>query len=94
MSTIRAIESKIAKVEGFRVKVLYETGKNVRSDRASLPGYPYARMLKNSANVRDWIETRFKATYPGFDVEVLGEDGRRMHGRTKLSTVRDTYLSD
>ena len=92
MSTIKAIESKIARVEGFRVKVLYETGKDVRSDRASLPGYPYERMLKNSANVKDWIETRFKATYPGFDVLVLDEGGRRVHGRTKLSTVRDTYL--
>lgn len=94
MSTIRAIESRIAKVEGFRVKVVYETGKDVRSDRASLPGYPYERMLKNSANVRDWIDIRFKATYPGFDVLVLDDGGRRMHGRTKLSTVRDTYLQD
>lgn len=94
MPTIRAIESKIAKIEGFRVKVRYETGKDVRSDRASLPGYPYERMLKNSANVRDWIDTRFKATYPGFDVHVLDEGGKRVHGRTKLATVRDTYLAD
>lgn len=94
MSTIKAIEARIARVEGFRVKVLYETGKDVRSDRASLPGYPYERMLKNSANVRDWIETRFKAIYPGFDVLVLDEAGRRVHGRTKLATVRDTYLAD
>lgn len=66
----------------------------MRSDRGSLPSYPYERMLKNSANVKEWIDNWFKTNYPGFDVHVLGEDGKRVHGRTKLSTVRDTYLSD
>ena len=94
MSAIRAIEARIARIEGFRVKVLYETGKDVRSDRASLPSHPYARMLKNSANVRECIDTRFKTTYPGFDVHVLDHDGRRVHGLTRLSTVRDTYLAE
>lgn len=94
MVTIKGLETKIAKVEGFRVQVRYETGRDVRSDRGSLPGYPYERMLKNSANVKEWIDNRFKANYPGFDVHVLSEEGKRVHGRTKLSTVRDTYLSD
>jgi hypothetical protein len=81
-------------LEGFRVHVLYEHGRDVRGDRSNIPGYPYERALKNAANVRGWIEGRFKVVYPGFDVEVLNASGRRVHGRTKLATVRDTYLDD
>jgi hypothetical protein len=92
MATVRSIERQIAKVEGFKVRVLYEDGRDVRSDRSNLPGYHYGRALKGSANVREWIDRRFKTAYPGFDVEVFDADGRHMHGRTRLTTVRDTYL--
>ncbi|MGI8753282.1 MAG: hypothetical protein ACR2MN_13375 [Acidimicrobiales bacterium] len=92
MATIKAIEAKIEKIEGYKVHVRYEDGRDVRGDRANLPTYPYERALKNSANVSDWTQNRFKATYPGFDVDVLNYSGKRVHGRTKLATVRDTYL--
>ncbi len=94
MATVRAIESRIARVEGFRVRVLYEDGRDVRSDRSNLPGYPYDRMLKNSSNVRGWVDSRFRHVYPGFSVTVLTADGRRAHGNMLLATVRDTYLED
>jgi len=92
MATVRSIERRIFRVEGFNVRILYDTGENVRSDRSGLPGYPYDRMLKNAANVHHWIESRFRHAYPGFDIEVLDARGRRVHGRTKLATVRDSYL--
>jgi hypothetical protein len=92
VANIRSIESRIQKVEGFRVRILYERGRDVRSDRSNLPGYPYERALKNASSVRDWADRRFRTAYPGFDVEVVNAAGGKVHGRTKLATVRDTYL--
>jgi hypothetical protein len=71
---------------------LYEDGRDVRGDRSDLNQYPYERMMRNSANVRTWIEGRFRSTYQGFDAEVLDAHDRKVHGNTLLGTVRDTYL--
>lgn len=92
MATVRAVEGRIEKVEGFSVRILHVTGTDMRSDRSGVPQYPYERALRNSASVRDWRQGRFLQTYPGFDVEVLDARGRKVHGGTLLSTVRDTYL--
>jgi len=43
--------------------------------------------------VADWRDTRFKAVYPGFDCDVLDDNGSIVHGATKLSSVRETYQS-
>jgi len=92
VSTVRAIERRIQRIEGFRVRVLYEDGRDVRGDRSDLRQYPYERMMKNSANVRTWIESRFHPTYQGFKVEVVSAQGDHCHGNMLLGTVRDTYL--
>jgi hypothetical protein len=92
VSTVRTVEQKIFRVEGFRVVILHPDGRDVRGDRERLPPYPFERAMKNSSNVKTWKERRFEPVYPGFDVEVIGADGRRMHGGTLLGTVRDEYL--
>jgi hypothetical protein len=43
--------------------------------------------------VAAWKEGRFQPTYPGFEVDVLGADGRRVHGATLLGTVRGEHRS-
>jgi hypothetical protein len=45
-------------------------------------------------NVHAWREHRFLQAFPGFVVEVLDADGAAVHGNTRLSSVRDTYLED
>jgi hypothetical protein len=92
MATVRAVEGQIWRLEGFKVRILHPGGVDVRSDRTGMPGYHFERAMKNSANVRSWVERRFLPTYPGFTVEVLDASGRRVHGNTRLATVRDTYL--
>jgi hypothetical protein len=94
MPTVRAVEQRIYKVEGFRVHILHVDGRDVRGDKGKVPMYPFERALKNSANVRGWMDNRFRRRYPGFKVEVLTSSGRPAHGRMKLATVRDTYLDD
>ena len=92
MSTVRTVERRIFQVEGFRVAILHPDGRNVRGDRERLPPYPQMRAMANRSNVKQWKERRFESVYPGFDVDVIGRDGRRVHGGTLLETVRAEYL--
>jgi hypothetical protein len=95
MATIKQVEARILKVEGFQVEVLHSRdGRNVRGDKQGIPQYTYERALKGSNNVRDWRENRFAKHYPGFEVQVLNWLGQVAHGRTLLTTVRDSYLDD
>ena len=95
MATIKQVERQIEKIEAFEVTFRHiDRGRDVRGDRGAIPSYPYERALKNKANVKKWIETRFQPNYLGFDVDIHTRDGSRAHGRTLLGTVRDTYLHD
>ena len=92
VATVRAVERRILKVEGFKVVIRHLDGRDVRGDREHLPGYPFGRAMKNRSNVKDWKRRRFQPTYPGFEVDVIAEHGDRVHGGTLLGTVRDGYL--
>jgi hypothetical protein len=92
MATTRHVETQIWKLEEFRVKIRHLRGRDVRGDRQGLPSYPYERKMKHKATVSQWRQQRFRATYPGFQVDVLKADQTAAHGGTRLSTVRDTYL--
>ena len=50
-------------------------------------------MTKNAFSVNDF-KNKLKKQYPGYDLDVLKADGNKATGQTKLSTVRDTYLSE
>ncbi len=94
MATVRAVERKVRRVEGFEVRILHPSGVDVRGDREGLPQYEHKRALKNSSNVKSWKLHRFRLRYPGFDVEVVDAHGQHCHGNMLLGTVRDTYLDD
>jgi len=95
MPTIKQVEKQIFRREGFNVQFRHkQTRKDVSGKLAGIPRYPYARMAKNRWSVNRWKQHRFSQTYPGFDVRVLKHDRHVAHGRTLLSTVRDTYLPD
>ena len=91
MSSVANVERKIRRIEGFRVRVLHLTGMDVRGDREGLPQYHYHRAADNDITVETWKETRFRPSYPGFDVEVIDRRGRPVQGNTKLDTVRTSY---
>ena len=91
MSTIANVERKIRRVEGFRVRILYLQGTDVRGDRIGLPQYSVRHAADNDFTVERWKETRFRQSFPGFNVDVLDRRGRSMQGNTKLNTVRGTY---
>lgn len=94
MSKVENVEKRIWNVEGFQVHVLYREGTNVRGDRTGLPQYQYQRAAADDITVAAWKETRFRASYPGFEVDVLDRRGNIVQGNTKLGTVRASYNED
>ena len=91
MATVRAVERQIERVEGFRVAIRHPDGRDVRGDRMHMPTYRFRRAMADASNVRAWREGRFRLHYPGFEVVVVGRDGRDVHGATLLGTVRAEY---
>ena len=96
MPTVSFVERRIFGVEGFRVRIRHsgpgrQPGKDVRSDRADAPNYPFERAAPSAWTVAGWIERRFTSRYPGWTVDVLDAHAVPVHGGTHLSTVRDTY---
>ncbi|HTU70354.1 MAG TPA: hypothetical protein VMF11_08515 [Candidatus Baltobacteraceae bacterium] len=89
---IGTLEMKIARVEGFQVRVSYPDGRNVRSDREGMPPWNWEKAARDNWTVARWKQERFKSVYPGFEVEVLDGDGNFVeYGNTLLETVRDSY---
>ena len=93
MSTVANVERKIRRVEGFRVRILHLTRVDVRGDRTGLPQYNYHRAADGDFTVEQWKTTRFRPSFPGFEVDVMDRRGNSVQGNMKLGTVRDTYLS-
>lgn len=95
MPTIKKVETQIFRRERFRVQFRdRQTGRNVNGNLEGITSYSYANMARNGWSVNRWKEQRFNQCYPGFDVAVLKNDQHVAHGRTLLSTVRDTYLEE
>ena len=96
MPKLEFTEKKISVIEGFAVRVLHSgpgtaKGRDVRGDKKNMPSYSYRRKAAGNQTVAAWIESRFDKNFPGYKVEVLDGDGKKVHGKTLLSTVRDTY---
>jgi hypothetical protein len=85
------VERKIRRVEGFAVRILWPSQRDVRSDKTGVPSYAFERAAKDDFTVTAWKNQRFCPSYPGYDVEVLDNVGRTVAGNTKLETVRKTY---
>ena len=95
MATVKQVERRIEKIEGFRVQILHgRDRRDVRSDKSGVTQYPYERALKGSNHVKAWRDHRFAKHYPGFEVQVVDASGHVVHGGTLLTTVRDSYLDD
>jgi hypothetical protein len=91
MSSVANVERKIRRIEGFRARILHLSGADVRGDREGLPQYGYHRAADNDITVETWKESRFRPSFPGFEVDVIDRRGKSVQGNTKLGTVRETY---
>lgn len=91
MSSVANVERKIRRIEGFGVRILHLSGADVRGDREGLPQYDYHRAADSDITVESWKETRFRHSFPGFEVDVVDARGNSVQGNTKLETVRASY---
>ena len=95
LTSVRGVERKIRRTEGFNVRILRPPDtsrrRDVRGDRQGMPPYHYSHAADGEWTVRKWRDSRFRPTYPGFDVEVLERTGSVADGHTRLATVRATY---
>jgi hypothetical protein len=93
MTTVKRVQSKIFRIEGFAVKILHGRDfRDVRDDRHGLRAYRFKNAASASMSVGAW-ERRFRQDYPGFAVEILTGKGKRADGRMHLATVRRSYGS-
>jgi hypothetical protein len=92
MATVTQLEAKIFRIEGFKVRLRHPDGRDVRGDARIADRYQFERALRNNANVRSWIDGRFRVLYHEYEIDVLRADGTKAHGNHRLATVRDTYL--
>lgn len=92
MAVVQNVEKHIEHTEGFEVRILHLTGRDVRSDRSGLPQYPFFNPCEGNMTVESWKSFRFRRAYPGFEVDVLDSQGHTAHGNMKLNTVRETYV--
>lgn len=93
MATIKRVENQISQIEDFDVIFVTADGRDVRGDRAGIPGYSsrFENRAPGTMTVEGWKQRRFRPLYPGFDVEVLTADGEHARGNTRLETVRGSY---
>jgi hypothetical protein len=91
MPKVGRVELRICQIEGFLVSIQNPDRRDLRSDRQGLPSWPYERAAKDSWTVDRWKRERFKAVYPGFEVDVLDADHIPVRGQSRLGNVRDTY---
>lgn len=92
MPTVKRLEERIARIEGFQVAFLHPGGGDVRGDRFLDASYPDdQRAASGSMTVSDWRRVRFASRFAGFEVAVLDAAGNPTHGRMLLATVRETY---
>jgi hypothetical protein len=83
---------KIARVEGFQVRIKTADGRDIRSDREGMPSWPFEKGARDRWSVARWKQDRFVNFYPGFAVDVLDGDGAIVeYGQTLLETVRESY---
>lgn len=91
MLTSRELEQKIEKVERFKVRILSDNGRRLRSDASGFADYPYERSAIGSLTVAAWIAARFHRHYKGYAIKVCDTNGGIVHGGKKLVTIRTPH---
>ncbi len=95
LTSVKGVERKIRRTEGFEVRILRPPDtsrrRDVRSDKQRMPSYHFTNAADGEWTVKKWKDARFHPIYPGFDVEVLGRSGDAADGHTRLVTVRAGY---
>jgi type I restriction enzyme M protein len=88
LRSVSRVAAEIGEIEGFDVRFV-DGDDDVSARRVD--DYPFERAARGNWTVAKWRESRFWATYPDYDVEVLKPDGTVAHGKTLLDTLRAAW---
>jgi len=89
MKSTKTVAEQIFEIEGFAVRFISLDGSDPSLRRVE--DYEFQRAARRTWTVASWRDNRFATLYPDFDVEVLDGEGRVVHGKTLVSTVRASY---
>jgi predicted kinase len=82
--TVRELEAKILEREEIVVVIRAPATTQVED-------YSYERKAAGNTTVTDYIDGRLKPCLGGHEFTIINGDHTNPHGRTKLSTLRDSY---
>lgn len=57
-------------------------------------GYNYCRKAAATTSIKDWMEKRLIPILDGQQAVVIDGNGQIPHGRTKIETVRQSYVKN
>lgn len=82
------IEQKVFELEEVRIIIRSPASVDFPS------GYDYQKKADKSASVTEWLATRVRPIVGDCEVVVIDGSGTIPHGRTKMATLRDSYIRD
>jgi len=82
--TVRELEAKVLEIEEI-VLVVRAPGSTMVND------YDYSRKAAGNTSVTDYLDGRLKQCLDGHEFTIINGDHTSPHGRTKLSTLRESY---
>ena len=81
------IEEAVFELEEVRLVIRVDAKANFPND------YNYVRASSGATTVNEWLNARVKPVLAGQAVAiVIDGNGKVPHGRTKMSTIRDSYV--
>jgi hypothetical protein len=79
------IEQKVFELEHVRIVIRAKSSE-------SLGDYSYLRKAADGSSITEWIHSRLKHIVGDSDVVVVDGSGAIPHGRTRMSTLRASYI--
>lgn len=89
--SVQSVSDTIGEVEGFVVRFVIPGEDERHVGHRRVEEYPFVKAANKSWTVAQWRAKRFQPHYPEFEVEVINGEGSPVHGKTLLTTVRNSY---
>lgn len=84
--TVSELEQAVYEREQIRIVV--------RADRSEQVGdYEYQRCAPSTTSVAEFTRQRLQPLIGDFEIMIVNGSGQAPHGRTRLATLRDSYVS-
>ena len=81
---IDEFERTVFEIEGIVIRIRAPVAEEIGD-------YDYQRRANDDTSVTGWLSTRITRKLNGLEVSIIDGDFKTPHGRTKLSTLRDSY---